>query len=248
MFDNGWGYSELHDCHEVEQEGRGLISHTMRKQPEDKCCKGYDTPALLRSLVDQVMEEKQQHHSNDSSIPLPYAKEGADLGCGSGCSGMAFRNCVSRLTGVDISLDMVDRAKARGCYDCLLAGDIETVLENASSEFDIIFASNVLAFIQDIRGVFCGVRNSLAPNGIFAFSAEIIDDVESGEEKKETSSDDYRPVLQSCARYAHESSYLRNLAFEYDFTIAKFEEGKLREHDGRIVKGVVYVLTLSSNS
>ena len=31
MFDNGWGYSELHDCHEVEQQGRGLSSKAMPK-------------------------------------------------------------------------------------------------------------------------------------------------------------------------------------------------------------------------
>ena len=49
-------------------------------------------------------------------------------------------------------------------------------------KFDIIFASNVLAFIQDIRGVFAAVRKSLAPNGIFAFSAETID-LEDGEQE-----------------------------------------------------------------
>lgn len=247
MFNNGWGYSELHDCHEIEEQGRGLVSNTMPKQ--GKCCKGYGTPALLRSLVDQVIKEQQ---SSGAVHALPYAKEGADLGCGSGCSGLSFRNCVTRLTGVDISLEMIDRAKLRGCYDCLLAGDIETVLQEASVKFDIIFASNVLAFIQDIRGVFAAVRKSLAPNGIFAFSAETIDleDGEQGEKKEDqghTGGDQFRLVLQSCARYAHESIYIRELASEHGFSIARIQESNLREYDGRIVKSVVYVLVTMSS-
>jgi predicted TPR repeat methyltransferase len=245
MFNNGTGYSELHDCNEIEQQGRGLVSNTMPKQ--DECCKGYGTPALLRSLVDQVMKEQQS-----CDAVLPYAKEGADLGCGSGCSGLSFRNCVTRLTGMDISLEMVDRAKLRGCYDCLLAGDIETVLQEASVKFDIIFASNVLAFIEDIRGVFAAVRKSLAPNGIFAFSAETIDleDGEQGEKKENqghAGGDQLRLVLQSCARYAHESIYIRELASEHGFSIARIQESNLREHNGRIVKGVEYVLVTMSS-
>eukprot|EP00526_Cylindrotheca_closterium_P009842 CAMPEP_0113653844 /NCGR_PEP_ID=MMETSP0017_2-20120614/28817_1 /TAXON_ID=2856 /ORGANISM="Cylindrotheca closterium" /LENGTH=417 /DNA_ID=CAMNT_0000566907 /DNA_START=174 /DNA_END=1424 /DNA_ORIENTATION=+ /assembly_acc=CAM_ASM_000147 len=146
MFDNGWGYSELYDCHEVEQQGRGLVSNNMPKQcggcPQAQS--GFNAPTLLRNLVDEYFREQGQADSSSSSSSssssiLPFAKEGADLGCGSGCSGLAFRDCVTRLTGVDISPEMIDRAKLRGCYDNLLVGDIETAIQDANSKFDIVF-------------------------------------------------------------------------------------------------------------
>ncbi|KAL3937757.1 MAG: hypothetical protein SGBAC_007203 [Bacillariaceae sp.] len=264
MFDNGWGYSELHDCHEVEQEGRGLVSNTMPKQcggcPQAQS--GFNAPTLLRNLVDEYFREQRQ--ADSSSLELPYADEGADLGCGSGCSGLAFRDCVTRLTGVDISPEMIDRAKLRGCYDNLLVGDIETAIQDANSKFDLVFASNVFAFIKDIRGVFASVRSSLNPGGIFAFSAETIDFAAAGgssssslaEEKKEEDGrgvigeagcdqaiEQSRLMLQSCARYAHETAYIKELAAEHGFEIVKTQESDLRKHCVHMVKNAVYVMS-----
>jgi len=255
MFDDGWAYSELHDCHEVEQEGRGLVSNTMPKQ-NDECPQaqhGPHAPSLLRSLVDEYFREQRRE---EEPLILPLAKEGVDLGCGSGCSGLAFRGCVTRLTGVDISPEMVDRAKLRGCYDNLLVGDIETAIHEANSKFDIVFASNVFAFIQDIRGVFASVRNSLTLDGVFAFSAETIDlevdvpalvaeDNSSCEEKKDETSEQekFRLILQSCARYAHESGYILELASEYGFQIVKMKESHLRKHGDHMVKGAIYLMS-----
>lgn len=236
MFDNGWGYSELHDCHEVEQQGRGLSSKAMPKA----CNVGYDTPALLRKLVDDVIDESKRN--------AVWAETGADLGCGSGCSGLAFRSCVRHLTGVDISPEMVDKARGRGCYDRLLVGNIGSVLGTSKEEsfkcandaaFDIIFACNVLSFIHDIREVFQSVRNNLKPiDGVFAFSAEFI------EGEKET---DYNEklVLQSCARYAHERSYVESLASEFGFETKAMKTSDIRIHEGRVIKGVLAVMTLS---
>mmetsp|Transcript_31237 Transcript_31237/g.75178 ORF Transcript_31237/g.75178 Transcript_31237/m.75178 type:complete len:355 (-) Transcript_31237:697-1761(-) len=69
MFDNGWGYSELYDCHEVEQQGRGLVSNNMPKQcggcPQAQS--GFNAPTLLRNLVDEYFREQGQADSSSSS-------------------------------------------------------------------------------------------------------------------------------------------------------------------------------------
>jgi predicted TPR repeat methyltransferase len=238
MFDNGCGYSELHDCMDVEQQGRGLSSNTMPKACGNN--QASDIPAVLRSMVNDVMSKRKLNTS------LPYANEGADLGCGTGCSGLAFRSCVNRLTGVDISPEMVDRARLRGCYDDLLVGDIESVLRNALTKFDIIFASNVFVYIEDINGVFSSARRCLSEEGgVFAFSVETID--MKHEEMKRDDTDKFRLVLQSCARYAHDSKYIEELSTEYGFSIDGIQESHLRWHDGKAIKGVVYVMTLIMN-
>jgi predicted TPR repeat methyltransferase len=147
---------------------------------------------------------------------------------------------------------MIDKANCRGCYDRLLLGDIETVLcrdnlkcgKQAPDKplFDIIFACNVLSFIQDIRAVFQSVRNSLKPgDGVFAFSAEFIED-----DATSNNGSSQKLVLQPCARYAHVRTYVETVANESGFTTKAMESSELRRHEGRSVKGVLVVMTLSS--
>lgn len=210
MFDNGWAYSELYDCYEVEQRGHGLCSNAVPKMIDEHNgmdsnkveidgristrLQKYDTPTTLRALVDEVVSANNDDAHGETKQELCWATKGVDLGCGSGCAGLAFRSCIQHLTGVDISPEMVDRAKERGCYERLLIGDIECVLAKKNLEqneekdepivsptldqnlYDLIFACNVFAFVRDMRGVFQSVKRSLkSRNGIFAFSIEFID-------------------------------------------------------------------------
>ena len=227
MFDNGSAYSELYDCQEVERAGRGLCSKAIPKAE----CAGFDTPALLCKLVESVVGPKAE------SV---WAKRGVDLGCGSGNSGAVFRNTVEFLTGVDLSSEMVDKAKIRGVYDELLVGDIELALDRPDEPlFDIIFACNVFSFIHDIRAVFEAVRNSLKPvDGIFAFSAEFIQGTEVDSDEK--------LVLQSCARYAHNRAYIESITDEFAFETKALKTSDLRQHEGRSVQGVLVVMSLKN--
>jgi predicted TPR repeat methyltransferase len=127
-------------------------------------------------------------------------------------------------------------------------GNIGSVLGTSKEEsfkcanhaaFDIIFACNVLSFIHDIREVFQSVRNNLKPiDGVFAFSAEFI------EGEKDTDSNE-KLVLQSCARYAHDRSYVESLASEFGFETKAMKTSDIRIHEGRVIKGVLAVMTLS---
>jgi predicted TPR repeat methyltransferase len=207
------------------------------------CNVGFDTPVLLRKLVDEVIDESKRN--------TVWAQKGVDLGCGSGCSGLAFRSCIGHLTGVDISPEMVDKARGRGCYDHILVGNIGNVLCTAKEDsvesandaaFDIIFACNVLSFIHDIRDVFQSVHNNLKPiDGVFAFSAELIEGEKDANYNKQ-------PVLQSCARYAHERNYVESLASEFGFETKAMKTSDIRIHEGRVIKGVLAVMTLSSSA
>lgn len=243
MFDNGLPFSELYDCHEVEQQGRGLSSRVLERSSSKDCARNYDTPMLLHQLVDSVVVGKDRKDSC-------WAEYGADLGCGAGCSGVAFRSTVKHMTGVDLSPEMIDKARERGCYDRLVIGDVECILRrdgnSAEQEcsdqstkdredvmFDLIFACGVFVYISDLRSIFSSVRNSLAPGGLFAFSAELLE------------SDAEEPfVLQSCARFAHRRSYIEGLAAEFGFEMRAMEASSIRMHEGRDVKGILTVLRL----
>lgn len=244
MFDNGLAFSELYDVHEVEQQGRGLFSRALERiclSPQH-----YDTPSKLRQLVDQ----QQQLHCQQKA----WARKAADLGCGAGCSGIAFRSCVQHMIGVDLSPAMVDKARQRDCYDELVIGNVECVLRAqpkhgkkctnpnhgllACQNFDLVFACNVFVYIKDLRSVFEDIRSILNPGGIFAFSAEFFD-------PKQDEFPEKPYALQSCARYAHKRWYLEQSAKEFGFSTKAFEESPLRrKHDGNDVYAALVVLEL----
>ena len=68
-------------------------------------------PERLGELLDPVLEDR----SNLSIL---------DLGCGTGLSGLMLRRRARHLTGVDLSPEMVEKARARGIYDRLEVGEI----------------------------------------------------------------------------------------------------------------------------
>jgi predicted TPR repeat methyltransferase len=252
MFDNGLAFSELYDCEEVEKQGRGLYSRAVPRQSlasgTDNPQQYYDTPSRLRAIVDKTVGPAT------SNCDPVWAKTGADLGCGIGCSGKAFRSCVKHLIGVDLSPEMVDKARERGCYDELVLGNVECVLRKQSKgskpcknkthgalayqKFDLIFACNVFVYIQDLKNVFYDIRQIMDDtNGIFAFSAEFIDMDDDGVE------DPAPYVLQACARYAHKRWYLEQITHEFGFVTKSFVPSLLqRSHAGHDVYGVLVVL------
>mmetsp|Transcript_11138 Transcript_11138/g.23480 ORF Transcript_11138/g.23480 Transcript_11138/m.23480 type:complete len:537 (+) Transcript_11138:225-1835(+) len=246
MFDRGLAFSEAFEVSEVEKQGRGLFSRVM-----PKCTPAsprHDIPSMLRQLVDDVT-------ANDTGREEVWAKRGADIGCGGGCSGLSFRSCCERLIGVDLSPEMVDKARNRGCYDELVVGNIECVLRKhpkfgkrcknathgalAYTTFNLVFACNVFIYIKDLMNVFSDIREILdSNNGVFAFSAEMLDAKDNDPEPEQPY------ALQRCARYAHKRWYIEECARQWGFATKKFQPTAtpLRQHDGMDVYGVLVVL------
>jgi len=249
MFDCGLAYHELYDCREVEKQGRGLFSRVVERSLMSP--RHHDTPSELRALVDESMPECQ-----GKFFKGPWAANGVDLGCGTGNSGVAFRSCVKHLKGVDLSPEMIDTARQRGCYDELIVGNVECVLRKQPTKgtrckspnhgalttqtFELIFACNVFVYIKDLRNVFFDVKQILAPGGIFAFSVEFFDDNDNSDTKEQKTYG-----LQSCARYAHKRWYLEDSAREFGFVTKAFRKAPLqRTHNGFDVYGCLVVLTI----
>ena len=81
----------------------------------------------------------------ECALPLYFA---VDLGCGSGLSGDQFRQSVRHLTGVDLSPEMAKAARDRGCYDQIIVGDAECILQKDGIwDYDFVFACDLFAYI-----------------------------------------------------------------------------------------------------
>ena len=188
----------------------------------------YQTPTKLRKLVDQSRSPKEQNNFENC----------LDLGCGTGLSGLAFRDCANSLVGVDLSPEMIERARQRNCYKQLLVGDLESAFHaksnwNPPGSFDLVVACDVFVYIGDLDSIFLHVRQNLSLNGMFAFSTEALDEDECS---------DYPFILHKNARFAHKKSYVENLAREMKFTVNSMIKTVIRRNQGKDVQGFLVIL------
>ncbi|MBI3453687.1 MAG: tetratricopeptide repeat protein [Rhodospirillales bacterium] len=177
---------------------------------------GYQGPAALRAAVDRI--------AGGRTGPFDVL----DLGCGTGLSGVAFKDMAGRLVGVDLSPRMIDIARKRGIYDRLIAGDILAALLESVSAWDIVIAADVFVYVGRLETIFPAVAAALRPRGLVAFSVE--------------DSDGADVDLGPGQRYRHGRGYIARLAAANGLTVASCEDGVVREEAGVPVKSAFFVL------
>jgi predicted TPR repeat methyltransferase len=175
---------------------------------------GYGAPQILRGLADLIGLLYRD--------PLSIL----DLGCGTGLGGSAFFDLASRLDGIDLSPAMVEKAKARGIYNDVRVGDIETAASD--SGYDLVLAADTLVYLGDLGPVLRAAAKALAPGGTFLFTVERKED------------DGYE--LGPKRRWRHSETYLRRVAAETGFDIAGFLECSPRSEAGVPVEGYAVAL------
>ena len=184
----------------------------------------YQTPTKMRSLVDAHLGSSERRFERC-----------LDLGCGTGLSGLAFRNLTDHLSGVDLSPPMIDKAAERGCYDSLAIGDVESALsiDGDAGLYDLVLACDVLVYIGNLLRTLSAVSSQLRRDrGIFCFSTELLPEGDRGYQ------------LQPCARYAHTRQYVRETADKAGFQVETMEKSVLRKNVGKDVIGTLAILTL----
>jgi predicted TPR repeat methyltransferase len=151
-----------------------------------------------------------------------------DLGCGSGLTGVTFRPRAASLTGVDLSPEMVELARARNLYDSLEVGEVTAWLDGGDTLFDMIVSTDVIIYFGDLTGIAGAVTRRLKPGGIFAFSTEL----------------GRKPPFQltDTGRYNHHPDHVRDAAAAAGLTVGVINEAFLRMEYGEEVMGLFAVL------
>ena len=145
----------------------------------------YRASELLQALV--------QH----AGLPQDQPLDALDAGCGTGLCGEWLRTTARRLVGVDLSEGMLAQAKARGCYDELLADELTHHLQERPAAYDLIVAADTLNYFGVLDDVFASAAAALRPGGLLAFTLE------------QGSAADTDWSLQPHGRYCHSEDYLR---------------------------------------
>jgi len=175
----------------------------------------YRTPELLVAAL----------HKMNISEPC----DTIDLGCGTGLCGILLKPFSRCLIGVDLSPNMLEKARQREVYDQLACGDIVEFLQPTIDCYDLAVAADVLVYIGDLAPIFQALQCALRNGGVFAFSVEDHD------------GDGF--VLRASHRFAHSAAYLKSTASDFGFRIEAMDRQVLRYDDGVAINGRLVLTT-----
>lgn len=148
-----------------------------------------------------------------------------DLGCGTGLLGPILKPFAKHLVGVDLSSNMLLKAKETQCYDELVNMDCLSYLNQSS--FDLILALELFPYIGDIQPLLKKIAQSLLAEGLFIFSIET------------TSEDEY--TLSPYARYQHNPKWVIQTLKDLSLEIVESEPTVLRTQNAKPVSGYLFV-------
>ncbi len=152
-----------------------------------------------------------------------------DAGCGTGLCMPVLAPIARRLTGVDLSEQMLKRARARGGYDELVRQELSAFLSARARAYDLVVVIDTLIYFGEITPVLAALARTLRPGGMLAFTTEATPEAEQ-------SGKGY--VLTTSGRYAHGRAYLLDRLRGTGFHIRKTVDVVPRRELGRPVEGV----------
>lgn len=170
---------------------------------------GYDAPRVLLERI--AAQGRRYAHA-------------LDLGCGTGLCGPYLRRMADRVTGIDLSTHMLQKAAALRVYDELRQAEVTDFLATSTERFDLVVAADVFIYVGDLDDVFRCLAARMPTGGSFCFTVE-----ETGAQELE---------LRASLRYAHSEAGIRRLAQQHGFRVAALERRPVREEQREPVAGL----------
>jgi len=158
-----------------------------------------------------------------------------DLGCGTGLSGLAIAPYTKKLVGVDISSNMLEKARERNLYDRLEHLELLAMMQQEKdSAYDLVFAADVFVYLGRLDDLIEQAKRLLRPGGLFAFSVESLEALEAS---AAASAERREYQLNITGRYAHSSAYLARMAGNNGFEVLNTRTIESRLDQGKPVQG-----------
>jgi predicted TPR repeat methyltransferase len=182
---------------------------------------GYAAPALIEDAVRRT--------GGGAGLAI------LDLGCGTGLAGMALRSFAARMEGIDLSPRMVERAKARGCYDAVRVDEAVAALAGPDGTWDLVVAADVLVYIGDLAPLLAAAVLALRPGGRLVATVERAADAADAANAAGF-------ALGPTRRYAHGAAYLREAAAAAGLDLVLLDECVPRRERQAPVPGLLFVM------
>lgn len=211
-----------------------LTGKTTKTAPNDYVENVFDNFAnkfdsyLTNNLKYRVPENLLKLLKENCTGTLKF-KNVIDIGCGTGLSGLAFRNISKHLIGVDISSKMILKAQEKKIYDQIFKDEASSFLKKTPQKFDLFISTDVFIYVGDLDEIFSIISTKSNINAKFCFSIE------------KNVGEDFK--LLKSARYSHSKRYIEHLAKKYDFNIVAFKKTNIRLELINSLEGYLFLLS-----
>lgn len=175
----------------------------------------YNAPKKLKDMMKEQFKGKL------------HFKNAIDLGCGTGLSGLVFREKSDYLIGIDLSKKMLEIAERKKIYDDLILSEVNYFLSKETRFFDLIIALDVFIYIGSLEELFVNIYKISSKDTVFVFSTE---DLVKGEFK-----------LNASGRYSHSLNYIKGLLEKNNFELLSYKKDNLRKEKNKYLKGCFYI-------
>ena len=211
--------------------------------------KGEFPKNYLKNYFNDYAETFEKHLISDLhySVPIVFSKiindkyginysfkKILDLGCGTGLCGNQIKNNYQSLTGIDISIEMLKKAKEKSIYSELHCCDIINFLTKTNEKYELIIAGDVLIYIGNLSEFFRLCSSVMTENARFIFSIEV-------EKTKNYSA-------KLTGRYSHNYNYIKKLTHKNNLMIEFSENTKIRKEKNNWVLGKVFSVLKKKNN
>lgn len=164
------------------------------------------------------------------NLPEKFYDSILDLGCGSGLFAKKFKGHFKSITGVDISQEMLNKAKETHLYNHLIKKDIFHYLNNNEKKFDLIVMSEVFCYIEKPEEIFKLIYQHMNKNTVFAFTTETT-------ENKKTS-------LSLYGHFQHSNTAIEEALLKNNLNIVKKVSFPLRKEKDTFLPGTLFITKL----
>jgi predicted TPR repeat methyltransferase len=176
----------------------------------------YQAPQLIVDALASILENRK-----DELAIL-------DAGCGTGLCGELLHPFSKRLTGVDLSPGMLQKAREKDIYDDLVEAELTEFFRKNQAAYDVVVCADTLVYFGSLTDVLKGMRGALADDGTLVFTVEKLDN---GTNFK----------LSHTCRYAHAIEYITSQLQQAGFYTPNIREVNLRSERFRPVIGWLVV-------
>lgn len=237
-----------------QDEARQVYRDWLQREPGNpvprhmlSACGGADAPmraedAYVRDIFDDFADSFDEQLLNNLDYRAPAVLVDAlgtvlgapvntldvlDAGCGTGLCAPRIRPWARRLTGVDLSGGMIDKARERGGYDELEVVELTGWLERHDQAYDVVLSADTLVYFGDLQPVLTAARRSLRTDGRLGFTLEAL------------AGDGERFELSASGRYRHTRGYVEQVLESAGFDEVWVSSDTLRKECGQPVNGWV---------
>ena len=145
-----------------------------------------------------------------------------DLGCGTGLLAERLKSSHNSFVGVDLSQEMLQKAREKNVYHKLEQADIADYLQQHKGEFQTVMAADVFCYFGDLAKI---INELTAEKVIFSVETDL-------------QTEKYK--IQVNGRYKHNPLYVENLLKQAGYQKIKTYALSLRQENGKDVEGMMF--------